>query len=61
MFGNTVVIFLRWFHFYYYVWIGIYSVWLVVIDIYPEVVKNIYSVLLLLGTNYVQIGSASSS
>ena len=30
--------------FYYRVWIGIYSVWLITIDTHPEVVKNILSI-----------------
>ena len=35
--------------FLYCVWIGIYSLWLVAIDTYPEVIKKMYFLLLLLG------------
>ena len=34
--------------FFYYVSIGIYSVWLMAIEIYPDVVKRMYFLLLLL-------------
>ena len=43
-FGNSYI--LRWSS--KNVWIGIYSVWLVAIDTYPEVVKKMYFLLLLL-------------
>ena len=36
-------------NFHYYVWIAIYSVWLVAIDTQPEIVKKKYFPLLLLG------------
>ena len=37
------------------IWLGIYSVWLVAIDTYPEVVMKLYFLLLLRECNCVQI------
>ena len=48
--------------FYYRVWIGIYSVWLITIDTHPEVVKNIYTFYYYLWEcNCVQMGSAGNN
>ena len=38
-------------YFYYYIWVGIYSVWLMAVNTYPEVVQKMYFLLLLLGMN----------
>ena len=47
--------------FYYYVWIVIYSVWLVAIDTYPEVLTKCTFYYYYWEQNYVQLGSASGN